>query len=152
MTNTQTLPREPLSALYRYWQNALRLPESDFALLPPTASPVRLLSATELATIRVRAPLAERMNVRRHGIPFQAAIRLAVFESRGELRHMSGWRVSMELQNVFHPRARQDRRPIYGVEILRAIDATSRHHGVSVTVGQGVSLFAYCAELDAVTP
>jgi len=147
------LPREPLAALYRYWQKGSKLPESTVELLPLDRSPVRLLSNVELATIRVHAPRAEDLDVKQHGVPFQAAIRLAVFESRGGLRYWSGWRVASELQHVFHRYARLDRPPFRGFEILRAVDATSRSHGVHVTVGRGVSLFQFCNELaNATTP
>jgi hypothetical protein len=66
---------------------------------------------------------------------------------------MSGWRVGTELQYLFYPQCRSHRNPpLRGLEILRAIDATSGEHGVRVTVGDDIAINTFCRELVALAP
>lgn len=78
------------TALERYWADYSTLPPSDAVLYPPAAAGVRLIRPDELETARVDTPSARIMRVQATGLPHEAAVRMAIWNARGELARMDG--------------------------------------------------------------
>lgn len=132
--NTTMLTPSANTALERYWEDYLTLPQSDAALCPPAAAGVRLIRPAELETARVDTPLARTMRVQATGLPHEAAVRMAIWNARGELARMDGWDVATRLQDQFFPHSHRASIPWRGMDLLRAVDLTSSEHGATVTL------------------
>jgi hypothetical protein len=132
MSTSTILPVPPLSRLYDYWSTTLHERPIDFAMAPPARSLARRLSEVERATTRLIAPPAMELVTHGRGIPIEAALRLVIWRDRGE--RQSGDSMARELQDFFYPYASGAVRPWRGWELLRAIDATTEHHGVQIVL------------------
>jgi hypothetical protein len=132
--NTTTLAAGANTALERYWEDFFTLPRSKVELYAPADAAVRLIHPGELETATVVTPAAQTMRVRATGEPHEAAVRLAIWNARGELVSMDGWDVAARLQDQFFPLAHRAVIPWRGMDLLRAVDLTSDDHGVTVTL------------------
>lgn len=118
------------STLDGYRALAPGLQSHQVQLLAPAATPMRLLSDLEKATMQVRT--TGPSNYRR-SIPDEAGARIFTWEERGELWLMSARDIARTFQYLFHPLATLAREPLRGFEILRHCDLLSRT-GVVVTL------------------
>ncbi|MBD8583449.1 hypothetical protein IFT90_02620 [Frigoribacterium sp. CFBP 8766] len=132
--NTTILRPSGNTALERYWEDYSTLPESGAVLYPPAATAVRFVRLVELETALVDTPLAHTMRVQATGLPHEAAVRMAIWNARGELASMDGWDVAARLQDQFFPHSHRASLPWRGMDLLRAVDLTSSEHGATVTV------------------
>ncbi|WP_157439090.1 hypothetical protein [Agreia sp. Leaf244] len=132
MLTSTILPAAPLSALYDYWATTLHEEPISFAMAAPARSLARRLTEVERATTRLIAPPAVELVTHGRGVPIEAALRLVIWRDRGE--RLSGDYMACELQDFFYPYARGAVRPWRGWELLRAIDATTEHHGVQIVL------------------
>jgi hypothetical protein len=132
--NTTTLTPSTNTALERYWEDYSTLPQSSTVLYPPAATAVRFIRLVELETARVDTPLAHTMRVQATGLPHEAAVRMAIWNARGELASMDGWDVAARLQDQFFPHSHRASLPWRGMDLLRAVDLTGGEHGVTVTL------------------
>lgn len=141
-----------------YFGRAAQMPYEEVHLPEPSESPTRYLSPIERATVKVQlvGPLPSGRS-----ILAEAALRMALFESRGVLEHMSGHYLAQTLHYTFfsvHPVAvRQARK---GWVLLAALDAANL--GVEVWTSaeplspfgafRRIRLHERLSELDRSTP
>jgi hypothetical protein len=107
--NTTMITPSANTALERYWEDYFTLPQSDAVLYPPAAAGVRLIRPAELETARADTPLARTMRVQATGLPHEAAVRMAIWNARGELTRMDGWDVA-DVCKISSSRTRTGRR------------------------------------------
>lgn len=106
---------------------------AKLSTLDPRHSPIRHLSRTELATIRVTVPDPSSIPEDDGGV-CAVAHRLASWGARGALSGRSGWSIAASLQELVWVRSHGWQKPLRGLELLRLLDATSDQHGVTITV------------------
>lgn len=129
--NKAILPRDPVAALYRFWEQAAQPAEPDL-FLSPDESPVRWLTNTQIGCLRVLVPDSGLQEPARLSLVGEAALRVGVWKLDGRLEQATGWDLARELQGFYWPRSHGAVRPLRGLDLLRRIDETSSQHGVRI--------------------
>ena len=134
--NKAILPRDPVAALYRFWEQAAQPAEPDL-LLSPDESPVRWLTNTQIGCLRVLVPDSGLQEPARLSLVGEAALRVGVWKLGGRLEEATGWDLARELQGFYWTRSRGAVRPLRGLDLMRRIDETSAQHGVRIAFDKG---------------
>jgi len=129
--NKAILPRDPVAALYRFWEGAAQPAEPDL-LLSPDESPVRWLTNTQIGCLCVLVPESGLLEPARLSLVGEAALRVGVWKLDGRLEEATGWDLAKDLQGFYWPRSHGAVRPLRGLDLLRRIDETSSQHGVRI--------------------